>query len=160
MAESTPRYVAIITDGNGRWARQRGLGVGEGHRAGAETVRARLRDAVELGVRELTIYAFSTENWGRSPIEATTVADLVELSGVSRSAFYRHFDDKQACFLAAIEALIEPTLERIASDESAPAGIERARRTFELLIETIVSQPAAAKMCVVEIYAAGPQGRP
>jgi undecaprenyl diphosphate synthase len=60
------RYVAIITDGNGRWAEQRGLSVSEGHRAGAENVKVRLRDAVELGIRELTIYAFSTENWARS----------------------------------------------------------------------------------------------
>jgi undecaprenyl diphosphate synthase len=60
------RYVAIITDGNGRWAEQRGLSVSEGHRAGAENVKARLRDAVELGIEELTIYAFSTENWSRS----------------------------------------------------------------------------------------------
>jgi AcrR family transcriptional regulator len=90
--------------------------------------------------------------------EATTVADLVELSGVSRSAFYRHYDDKQACFLAAIEAMVEPTLKRLSADESAPAGTERARKAFESLIELIVSQPAASKMCIVEIYAAGPEG--
>ncbi len=59
------RYVAIITDGNGRWARQRGLPVLAGHEAGADTVKARLRDAVELGVEELTVYSFSTENWTR-----------------------------------------------------------------------------------------------
>jgi undecaprenyl diphosphate synthase len=59
------RYVAIITDGNGRWARARGLPVNEGHDAGADTVKARLRDAVQLGVRELTVYSFSTENWSR-----------------------------------------------------------------------------------------------
>jgi undecaprenyl diphosphate synthase len=59
------RYVAIITDGNGRWARARDLPVGDGHQAGADTVKARLRDAVELGVRELTVYSFSTENWSR-----------------------------------------------------------------------------------------------
>ena len=62
-------YVAIITDGNGRWARHRGLPVEEGHRAGADTVKARLRDAAELGVRELTIYSFSTENWSRPAAE-------------------------------------------------------------------------------------------
>lgn len=90
--------------------------------------------------------------------EATTVADLVALSGVSRSAFYRHYDDKQACFLAAVEAMVEPALRRIGSDESAPAGMERARQAFASLIELIVSQPAAAKMCVVEVYAAGPEG--
>jgi undecaprenyl diphosphate synthase len=69
-------YVAIITDGNGRWAKQRGLPVEEGHRAGADTVKARLRDAVDLGVRELTVYSFSTENWSR-PIEE--VAALMEM---------------------------------------------------------------------------------
>jgi undecaprenyl diphosphate synthase len=58
-------YVAIITDGNGRWAQERGLPVIEGHRAGADAVKERLRDAVELGVKELTVYSFSTENWTR-----------------------------------------------------------------------------------------------
>ena len=63
------KYVAIITDGNGRWAQQRGLPVLEGHRAGADTVRERLRDSVELGIEELTVYSFSTENWTRPPDE-------------------------------------------------------------------------------------------
>jgi undecaprenyl diphosphate synthase len=58
-------YVAIITDGNGRWAQQRGLPVIEGHRTGADVVRERLRDAVEFGIKELTVYSFSTENWTR-----------------------------------------------------------------------------------------------
>src|SRR5690348_15512276 len=58
-------YVGIITDGNGRWAQQRGLPVVEGHRAGADIVRERLRDSVEFGVKELTVYSFSTENWTR-----------------------------------------------------------------------------------------------
>jgi undecaprenyl diphosphate synthase len=64
-ANGRARYVAIITDGNGRWAQQRSLPVIEGHRAGADVVQARLRDAVELGIEELTIYSFSTENWSR-----------------------------------------------------------------------------------------------
>jgi AcrR family transcriptional regulator len=115
------------------------------------------RQEAERNQRE-RLFAAMVATVAEKGYEATTVADLVELSGVSRSAFYRHFDDKQACFLAAIEALIEPTLERIAGDESVPAGIERARRAFDTLIELIVSQPAAAKMCIVEIYAAGPEG--
>jgi undecaprenyl diphosphate synthase len=65
------RYVAIITDGNGRWARQRGLPELAGHEAGADTVKARLRDAVDLGIEELTIYSFSTENWNRSAEEVS-----------------------------------------------------------------------------------------
>jgi undecaprenyl diphosphate synthase len=60
-----PRYVAIITDGNGRWAKQRDLPVVEGHSAGADVVKERLRDAVEFGIAELTVYSFSTENWTR-----------------------------------------------------------------------------------------------
>jgi undecaprenyl diphosphate synthase len=65
------RYVAIITDGNGRWARRRGLPELAGHEAGADTVKARLRDAVDLGIEELTLYSFSTENWNRSPAEVS-----------------------------------------------------------------------------------------
>jgi len=59
------RYVAIITDGNGRWAQRRGLPPIEGHRAGADVVKERLRDAAGLGVEELTVFSFSTENWSR-----------------------------------------------------------------------------------------------
>jgi undecaprenyl diphosphate synthase len=66
---ASARYVAIITDGNGRWAQQRGRPVVEGHRAGADTVKARLRDAVELGIEELTVFSFSTENWTRPASE-------------------------------------------------------------------------------------------
>ena len=72
----TPRgasYVAIITDGNGRWASQRGLPVADGHRAGADAVKARLRDAVDLGIKELTVYSFSTENWSRSDEEVAAL---------------------------------------------------------------------------------------
>jgi undecaprenyl diphosphate synthase len=69
-------YVAIITDGNGRWAQQRGLSVAEGHEAGADTVKARLRDAVDLGIRELTVYSFSTENWSRAPEEVAALMGM------------------------------------------------------------------------------------
>ena len=72
------RYVAIITDGNGRWAKQRGVSVAAGHNAGADTVKARLRDSVQFGVRELTVYSFSTENWTRPPAE---VAALMRMLG-------------------------------------------------------------------------------
>jgi undecaprenyl diphosphate synthase len=72
------RYVAIITDGNGRWAKQRGLPVLAGHEAGADTVKARLRDAAELGIQELTVYSFSTENWRRSRAE---VSGLMRMFG-------------------------------------------------------------------------------
>jgi undecaprenyl diphosphate synthase len=65
VSASPARYVAIITDGNGRWAQARGLPVLDGHQAGADTVKARLRDAAEFGIHELTVFSFSTENWSR-----------------------------------------------------------------------------------------------
>jgi undecaprenyl diphosphate synthase len=70
------RYVAIITDGNGRWARAHGVPVNDGHSAGADTVKARLRDAAELGVEELTVYSFSTENWSRPPEEVQGLMEM------------------------------------------------------------------------------------
>jgi undecaprenyl diphosphate synthase len=73
LSQETPRYVAIITDGNGRWARARGVPVVDGHQAGADTVKARLRDAAQLGVKELTVYSFSTENWSRPAEEVTAL---------------------------------------------------------------------------------------
>jgi undecaprenyl diphosphate synthase len=75
----TPRgasYVAIITDGNGRWASQRDLPVADGHRAGADAVKARLRDAVDLGIKELTVYSFSTENWSRPDEEVRALMSM------------------------------------------------------------------------------------
>jgi undecaprenyl diphosphate synthase len=72
------KYVAIITDGNGRWASQRGLPTVEGHKAGADTLKARLRDAAELGIEELTVYSFSTENWSRPEEE---VRGLLQMMG-------------------------------------------------------------------------------
>ena len=75
---SVPRHVAIIMDGNGRWAKQRGLPRVAGHRAGAEAVRQTMRSAVKHGVEVLTLYAFSSENWRRPEEE---VSDLKGLLG-------------------------------------------------------------------------------
>jgi undecaprenyl diphosphate synthase len=85
------RYVAIITDGNGRWARSRRLSIGEGHRAGADTLKARLRDAVELGIEQLTVFSFSTENWSR-PVEEVRglLAMLAQRIAVEAPELHRH----------------------------------------------------------------------
>ena len=71
-----PQHIAIIMDGNGRWARLRGKERYEGHAAGVEPVRASLRDAVRWGVKYLTLYAFSTENWGRPAEEVSSLMEL------------------------------------------------------------------------------------
>ena len=73
-----PHHVAIIMDGNGRWAKARGLPRLAGHRAGTENLRQVLRAAVELGVQVLTLYAFSTENWGRSESEVQGLLSIFE----------------------------------------------------------------------------------
>ena len=75
---STPRSVAIITDGNGRWAASRGLPVEAGHEAGADNVKARLRDAVEFGIEELTVFSFSTENWSRPKEEVSSLMAMFD----------------------------------------------------------------------------------
>src|SRR5438128_9699049 len=68
-----PQHVAIIMDGNGRWAKQRHLPRVEGHRAGAESARVIIRTAGELGIKYLTLYAFSVENWNRPKDEVDTL---------------------------------------------------------------------------------------
>jgi len=75
---SIPQHVAIIMDGNGRWARQRGLPRIEGHRRGVETVRTVIDAARELGIRCLTLYAFSVENWKRPQEEVGALMRLLE----------------------------------------------------------------------------------
>jgi undecaprenyl diphosphate synthase len=76
-AEDLPRHVAIIMDGNRRWARARGITDFEGHAAGVETVRSLLQHAVRRGVPMLTLYAFSRENWARSDDEVAGLFDLL-----------------------------------------------------------------------------------
>ncbi|HEY2374243.1 MAG TPA: polyprenyl diphosphate synthase [Gaiellaceae bacterium] len=73
-----PRAVAIVMDGNGRWASAHGVPVAEGHRAGSRALRPVVETAIDLGIESLAVYAFSTENWTRSPDE---VASLMEIFG-------------------------------------------------------------------------------
>jgi undecaprenyl diphosphate synthase len=73
-----PRHVAIIMDGNGRWAKERGLPRLEGHRAGAESVREVMEACIELGVEYLTLYAFSSENWSRPATEVGALMSLLD----------------------------------------------------------------------------------
>jgi undecaprenyl diphosphate synthase len=76
--EQIPRHVAIIMDGNGRWAEQRGISRIQGHRAGLEAIRAVVRGAHELGIRYLTLYAFSIENWNRPKAEVNELMRLLD----------------------------------------------------------------------------------
>jgi undecaprenyl diphosphate synthase len=103
------RYVAIITDGNGRWAKRRRLPVIAGHEAGADIVKARLRDAAELGIRELTVYSFSTENWSRDDDE---VAGLMDMFGrrIELETPELHAEGVRMRFLGRRSAPVAPAL--------------------------------------------------
>lgn len=74
--ERLPRHVAIIMDGNGRWAKSRGLPRFAGHRAGAKTVRLIVEECARIGLQQLTLYSFSTENWNRPAEEVALLMDL------------------------------------------------------------------------------------
>ena len=121
---STARYVAIITDGNGRWARQHNLSVDEGHRAGADNVKARLRDAAELGIEELTVFSFSTENWSRSEAE---VSALMEMFGERIDSETPELDEEgvRMRFIGRRDGVSSELIERMDWAEEKTASNER-----------------------------------
>jgi AcrR family transcriptional regulator len=110
--------------------------------------RGKSREEVERSQRE-RLFAAMVATVAERGYEATTVADLVKLSGVSRKSFYALFGDKQRCFIAAIEALTGPALETVEAGLEPPGDAELAKGAFETLFGQIVAQPAAAKMCFV-----------
>jgi undecaprenyl diphosphate synthase len=120
----TARYVAIITDGNGRWARSRGVPVNEGHSAGADTVKARLRDAAEFGVQELTVYSFSTENWSRPPEE---VAGLMQMfsARIAGETPELHEEGVRMRFIGRRDGISEELVQRMEWAEELTAQNER-----------------------------------
>ncbi len=121
---TAPRYVAIITDGNGRWAQQRGLPVVEGHRAGADVVKERLRDAVELGIEELTVFSFSTENWTRP---AEEVEGLMRMFGerIDLETPELHSEGVRMRFVGRREGVAPELVERMRRAEETTAGNDR-----------------------------------
>jgi undecaprenyl diphosphate synthase len=120
----TARYVAIITDGNGRWARSRGVSVNEGHSAGADTVKERLRDAAEFGVHELTVYSFSTENWSRP---AEEVAGLMEMFSrrIAGETPELHEEGVRMRFIGRRDGISQELVQRMAWAEELTAQNER-----------------------------------
>jgi undecaprenyl diphosphate synthase len=124
MAPPTARYVAIITDGNGRWAREHGVPVNEGHDAGADTVKARLRDAAEFGVQELTVYSFSTENWSRP---AEEVAGLMAMfsTRIAGETPELHEEGVRMRFIGRREGISEELVQRMDWAEELTAQNER-----------------------------------
>jgi len=127
VTAACPKYVAIITDGNGRWARQRGLPVREGHQAGADTVKARLRDAVEFGIRELTVFSFSTENWSRSDDEVSALMEMFSWRLVNETPEL-HAEGVRMRFIGRREGVDPALLAKMDASEELTA--ENAEITF------------------------------
>jgi undecaprenyl diphosphate synthase len=111
--KAVPTHVGIIMDGNGRWARARGLPRLAGHRAGTENLRQVLRAAVEFGIQVLTIYAFSTENWGRPEEEVKGLMKLMERM-IDRELPELHQEGVQIRHVGRLERVPEQLKKKIA----------------------------------------------
>lgn len=118
-----PRHVAIIMDGNGRWAAKRGLPRAAGHRAGAEAVRRTLKAAVKSGVEVLTLYAFSSENWRRSEDEISDLKGLMgyylerEIDELAREGVQLRLIGDHTAFGAQLVERLERAVERTALND-------------------------------------------
>ena len=118
------RSVAIIMDGNGRWAASRGLPVAEGHREGARALRRTVEAAIDLEVRSLAVYAFSTENWARPPDEVESIMELLdetidrELPDLARQGVRTRFFGRR-------DRVPEMLREKMAALEVETAGNDR-----------------------------------
>ena len=108
--DKTPQHVAMIMDGNGRWALQRGLPRLAGHKAGTENLRRVIRATVEFGVKYLTIYAFSTENWGR-PAEEVNGLMLILQNVIDRELNELHNEGVQLRHIGRLERL-DPAIQK------------------------------------------------
>ncbi len=110
--EALPTHVGIIMDGNGRWARSRGLPRLAGHRAGVENVRRIVRACVEFGIAHLTIYAFSTENWGRPADEVNGLLSIID-GALERELGELHKQGVKLCHFGQLENLAPATQQSV-----------------------------------------------
>ena len=120
------RYVAIITDGNGRWAQRRGLQPIDGHQAGADVVKERLRDAVDFGVEELTVFSFSTENWSRPPAEVEGLMRMFR-ERIDRETPELHDEGVRMRFIGRRDEIDPELMERMQWAEELTADNDRIR---------------------------------
>ena len=131
--DGAPDHVAVIQDGNRRYARERGDGAADGHREGARTTEQVLRWCQDLGVEELTLYAFSTENFERPPEERDHLFDLIESK--LRSFADReevHENEVCICALGEVDRLPERVRDAVAYAEERTAGYDRFRLNVAL----------------------------
>lgn len=127
--EKIPKHIAIIMDGNGRWAKARGLQRTAGHREGVESVRAITEEAARLGVKYLTVYAFSTENWNRPEAEVTTLMKLF-IDALEEALFMKN--NIRFRVIGQRDRLPQDVLEHLTNSEERTEGNTRMTLTLAL----------------------------
>jgi len=123
-ASPVPRHIAVIMDGNGRWAEQRSLPRAAGHRAGAKAVRTTIEECVRQGIGALTLFAFSSENWQRPPGEVGVLMQLF-LESLDREVAELDANGVRLRFIGDRSRLAPPLTERMASAEARTAARDR-----------------------------------
>ena len=158
--KAVPRHVAIIMDGNGRWAQQRGLPRVAGHRAGAEAVRRALQAAADQGVEVLTIYAFSSENWRRSEEEISDLTALMrfylerELKTLEKERVRLKLIGDYSAFGPELVERLERAVERTASNTRLTLVIALnygSRAEIAAAARKLATQVAAGQLQPVDI---------
>ena len=119
--DNVPTHVAVIMDGNGRWARRRGKPRHAGHRAGVKAVRETVEGAAERGVRFLTLFAFSSENWRRPKEEVSNLMNLF-VEALRREVSELHRNNVRLRFVGALDRLSDGLQKKIAAAEQKTAG--------------------------------------
>jgi len=141
MSESgkLPRHVAIIMDGNGRWAKAHALQVSQGHRRGTETLRAIIRESSDIGIEALTLYAFSTENWKRSAAEVSALMSILLEYFTSE---IDELDEKNVCIriLGDKDGMPDPQRQAVIQAE------ERTRRNTGLKLNIAINYGGRAEL--------------
>jgi undecaprenyl diphosphate synthase len=127
--DARPRHVAIIMDGNGRWAAARGLPRGEGHRRGVDAVRRTVRAAMDLGIPHVTLFSFSSENWSRPPTEVDFLFGLFRLY-IRRDVAELHQRGVRITVIGRREGLPGDILRMIRETEERTAGNSRLELIF------------------------------
>jgi undecaprenyl diphosphate synthase len=134
-----PRHIAIIMDGNGRWARERGLAHVEGHEAGSRSVRAVIETCRRLGVEALSLYAFSTENWRRSKFEVSALFRLLS-KYIRQEIDEMHANNIRICFMGREEGLPTRALADMAS------CVERTKNNTALTVNIALNYGGRAEI--------------
>ncbi|WP_202868232.1 isoprenyl transferase [Kribbella sindirgiensis] len=137
--ELVPRHVAIVMDGNGRWAKQRGLARTEGHKAGEASLLDVIKGGIEIGVKYISAYAFSTENWARSPEEVRF------LMGFNREVIHRRRDELDAMGVRVVWSGRRPRLWKSVIDELEYAQ-ERTKHNDTITLQFCVNYGGQAEI--------------